>query len=149
MRSLSNTSLLQILRIYNFFIFPVALWKMTILELFVRFAKEETTSHTNAKNATVLFILFSRSKPILTQFCDEHYWNKQTHTCLVIIQKTDNRKIINSKQEQQYFCGHCKTKLYTVNHYYCQDCKTLYCLKHRHKENHICQQKSSDSCQLI
>jgi hypothetical protein len=66
MRSLFNTSLLKMLRIYIFFIFPVALWKMMILELFVRFAKEETTYHTNVKNATVYVILISRGEPILT-----------------------------------------------------------------------------------
>ena len=54
------------------------------------------------------------------------------------------------KEKKEYRCGKCKTKLSTVNHYFCEQCKKLYCLKHRHQESHECKEDSScASCHLI
>ena len=46
----------------------------------------------------------------------------------------------------------CKCKLFTVNHFFCNECDKLYCLKHRHHDEHLEHfkgQKAGETCRLI
>ena len=89
-----------------------------------------------------------------TQLCDDHYWQ---HPC-VKDQYQPSQHVGPDKKRQEYYCSlaSCKKKLFTVNHYYCEKCRKLFCLPHRMPEEHQCRKGShklaehqGESCKLI
>lgn len=78
-----------------------------------------------------------------TQFCDEHYWRKDAHPCQAHLPA---RPAPPAGSKPQYFCAQCNCKLFVVNHYFCEKCHLLLCLKHRLPEEHGCGRKTEGCC---